>query len=99
MSESANVTSIVALREFAAALAIFQEQVQNALAAADMEVQRAHTWIDEQLRCWERTRRDRDDDFSQARLALEKKKMFKLWDKPPDCTEEEEAVDLAKRRL
>jgi hypothetical protein len=99
MAENANVASIGALRDFAAALAVFQEQVEIALAAADMEVQRAHVWIDEQLRYWERARRDREDDASQAKLALQKKKIFKMWDKPPDCTEEEEALDVAEGRL
>ena len=99
MSEAANVASIRSLREFAAAIAVFQEEIQNALAAADMELQRAHVWIDEQLRCWERTRRDREDEVSQAKLALQRKKLFKLWDKPPDCTEEEETLEMAERQL
>ncbi len=99
MSDSANVVSILALADFAAALAVFQEEVQSAITAAEMEVQRAGLWIDDQLRYWERTRRDCDDEVSQAKIALENKKIFKLWDKPPDCTEQEEALDLAQRRL
>jgi hypothetical protein len=99
MPEIANVVSIRSLRDFAAALAVFNEHVQNALGTATMEVQRAQLWLEEQLRFWEKNRRDRDDEVSQARIALEKKKMFKLGDRPPDCTEEEEAYDLAQRRL
>ncbi len=99
MPENANVASIRSLRDFAAALAVFNEHVQNALASASMEVQRAQLWLDEQMRFWEQQRRDRDDEVSQTRIALEKKKMFKLGDRPPDCTEEEEVFDLAKRRL
>jgi hypothetical protein len=99
MSELANVASIAALRDFHSALTVFQEEVQKAVAAADMEVSRAQDWIEGQLRSWERARRDLMDEVSQAKLALQSRKMFKLWDRPPDCTEQEEALDRAERRL
>jgi hypothetical protein len=99
MSDFANVISIPALRELGAALALFQDEVQKAVAAADMEVQRAQAWIDDQLRYWQRAQRDCSEEVTQAKLALQSRKLFKLWDRPPDCTEQEEDLDRAQRRL
>jgi chromosome segregation ATPase len=99
MSESAEVASIAALRDFHVSLTIFQEEVHKAVAAADMEIRRGQNWIDDRLRSWERAQRDFSEEVSRAKLALQSRKLFKLWDRPPDCTEQEEALDLAERRL
>src|SRR4051812_12480026 len=99
MSESARVTALAALEDFRAALCGFQVEGRQSIEAVAMEVRRAFDWLAEQKESWQRAVRERGEDVVEAKNALERKKLFKLWDRPPDTTEEEEALRRARHRL
>jgi hypothetical protein len=87
------------LAEFRAALCIFQEGTQEALASVEFEIRRAAEWLDEQKRLWQQTVRDCQEEVVQAKADLARRKMSKLFDRPPDCTEQELALRQALHRL
>ena len=45
MSQSANVRSIQAIRDFKVALATFAEDGRNALSSTEMEIRRVRNWL------------------------------------------------------
>jgi hypothetical protein len=99
MSESAQVNEIAALEEFRGALTTFAEEAGEALSAAEMEVRRAFDWLDEQKKNWVQAVRDSEDDVVSAKADLERRKLARLFDREPDCTEQEKALRLARQRL
>ncbi len=99
MSEAAHVTEFQALTEFRAALCTFQKDAQDALATIEMEVRRAQDWLDGQIKFWRQAVHNCHEEVAEAKAALQSRKMFKLWDKPPDTSEQEEALARAERRL
>jgi hypothetical protein len=98
MARPAHVTSIAALREFRADLLAFADEGKEALSANDMEVQRAFAWLDTQAQFWAREIRNRYEAIVQAKQALRTRKIMKIFGKPPDCTEQEKALRIAKQR-
>jgi hypothetical protein len=99
MSRGAYVASIAALTEFRADLAGFVAEAREALSANEMELQRAFTWLETQTDFWKRQIRVRQEEVVTAKNNLAARKMLKLFDRPPDCTEQEKALRLAQRRL
>jgi hypothetical protein len=99
MGPSANVTSIAALGEFRAYLGEFIEAAKDALCANDMEIQRAFAWLDEQTRHWQKELRVRQEEFELAKRNLKQRQLMKTEGRIPDTTEQEEALQLATRRL
>ena len=71
MSQSANVTSIEAIKEFRSSLCRFGEDVQNALGVAEMEIRRALGWVlHEQPTYWQMRIKRRKQDLSDAQAEL-----------------------------
>jgi hypothetical protein len=99
MSEAAHVTAVSAIIEFRGALGTFHLEAREGLSAAGMEIRRAFDWLEERRQHWQRAVRDREEEVAQAKADLARRKLFKLFDRPPDCTEQEEALRLAKHRL
>ena len=99
MQQAARVLSIEALEEFRAALEHFVETGKDALGANDMEIQRAAGWLDEQLKHWQKELRVRQEEFIVAKNNLKRRQMMEFNGRKPDCTEQEEAFQLAQRRL
>jgi hypothetical protein len=99
MSESARVTELQALADLQAGLCIFQAEGKEALAAVEFEIRRMLEWLDDQKQFWQRTVREREEDVTQAKADLARRKTFKLFDQTPDCTEQEKALRLALHRL
>jgi hypothetical protein len=99
MGPSANVTSIAALGEFRAYLGEFIEAAKDALYANDMEIQRAFAWLDEQARHWQKQLRVRQEEFEVAKRNLKQRQLMKTEGRIPDTTEQEQALELATRRL
>src|SRR5438552_1367950 len=99
MSESARVTALEAFMEFKSALSAFKAEAQDALCAVDMEIRRTVDWIESQRKYWHHEVRDRQEAVAEAKLALMSRKMMRFFDRPPDCTEQEEDLRLAVRRL
>jgi hypothetical protein len=99
MQQAARVLSVEALEEFRAALDHFVEIGKDALGVNDMEVQRAAAWLDEQLKHWQKELRGRQEEFVVAKNNLKRRQIMKINGRPPDCTEQEEAFELARRRV
>jgi hypothetical protein len=99
MSEFARVTSIEALKDFRAELCTFGEQAIQGLLSVQMAAQRTLDWIDEQINCWQREVRRWEDAVIEARTELARRKMIRIGDRVPDCTEQEKILRLARMRL
>jgi hypothetical protein len=99
MSESAQVTSIEALKDFRADLCTFGDRAKDGLSSVQMAIQRTLDWLDEQGKFWQREVRRWDDAVVQARTELARRKMIKIGDRTPDCTEQEDILRAAQRRL
>jgi hypothetical protein len=99
MSEFARVASIEALVEFRADLCTFGERAQEGLSSAQMQIQRTLDWIDEQAKYWQREVSHWEDTVTEARTELARRKMIRIGDRAPDCTEQEAILRAALRRL
>jgi hypothetical protein len=100
MSESAQVTSIDAVKNFQAFLSQFCEDAKEALCIIDMEARRVLDWIShDQLTYWRKAVRDRQQELTQARADLFRKQLSRLSGEKPDLIEEKEAVWKAEQRL
>jgi hypothetical protein len=97
--QAARVLSIEALTEFRASLDHFVENAKVALSANEMEITRAAGWLDEQVKYWQKELRARQEGLVVAKTNLKRRKMMEINGRKPDCTEQEEAVDLAQRKL
>lgn len=99
MNASANVTSIESLGQLRAALCSFGEKAAEAVLAADAEIQRTVDWLDDQLSYWKREVRRWEDEVFRARTELSRRRMLRIGDRPPDCSEQEEALERARAAL
>ncbi|MCE9567499.1 MAG: hypothetical protein K8U57_36330 [Planctomycetes bacterium] len=97
--DGADVRSIDAVREWHAALSTYGDTLSEALAGVEMEIQRAHDWLAEQLSRWQFAIRDFEDEVTRAKAELSQRK-FVNWDgREPDCTVQEKNLRMAKARL
>lgn len=97
---SANVTSVEALDRFSVALRQFQEEASVALDELGMEIHRAVEWIQvDRKHYWNEQIRRSYQQVAEARIALERKQMFRVGDERPSCYDEKKALEAAKRRL
>ena len=99
MGEAIYVDSILVLEDFRASLTEFAKDAQDALSAAEMEIRRTSDWLQQQLRLWQSKVRVYQDEVSQAKNDLARRKLFKEFGRTPDCTIQEEALREAKARL
>lgn len=101
MGRSARVTSIAAVQEFAAAIRGFQDEASRALENLGMQIRRAVDWIQrDQKQYWTRQLRCSDEQVQEAKLNLERCRMFKrIGHHEPSCIEEKRDLERAKRRL
>lgn len=99
MSESAQVSSIDALRQFRAKLCEFGVNALESLAAVEMEIRHVEAWLAQQVKNWQLQIRDRGEDVARAKAALIRHKWGSKDGKGVGTTEVEMEVKLAKRRL
>jgi len=99
MSESARVTALDALVDLKAAFCVFTSEAKEALSSLSMEIQQTLGWLDEQMKFWTAAVRKCEDAVFQAKNELARRKMMRISDRPPDCTEQEEALQIARERL
>jgi hypothetical protein len=99
VGEAANVTTIAALADLRAALLTFADEGRDALGAVETEIRRTFDWLDAQLKHWQHEVRRCEDELFQAKQELARRKILRVGDRPPDCTEQEKAVRLAQARL
>lgn len=99
MASGADVRSVATLREWLAALAVYQDDASNALAGVNMELRRGLDWIDEQLHQWQHAKRDAEEAVAQARAELSARQ-FPSWDgRDPDTTLQERNLRRAEAWL
>lgn len=96
---AANITSIDAIRSFAAALMQFEEAGEDALVQLELESRRPVAWIDALGVYWPREVRKASDALSEARIALEKCELTISGDERRSCYDERKALEKARRRL
>ena len=101
MSRSAKLTSIDAVEQMSAALAVFGEEVAIALDQLDIESKRAVEWIRHDRKAYwaSQVRRNRDG-VSESRAELERALTYRgVADQRPSCREERADLEKARRRL
>lgn len=101
MGRPAKVTSIEAVRRLSAALRLFQAQANGSLEEINLQLHRAVQWVsNDQKLYWKDQRRKASQDFSEAKINLQRCLTFRtVGDHRPACTEEKKAVERAKRRV
>ncbi len=100
MTDSANVTSLDAIRKFRQSLLRFAEEASDAVVGLQMEVTRALEWLEhDRPHYWKAQIRKCQEQVSQARAELERAKTKQVAGHRPSCYEEKKALELAKRRL
>lgn len=100
MGQRANVTSIDAVDDFAAALLAFKQEASGVLEGLEQQIERAVQWIQqEQRQYWKHELRRSDQQLQEAKINLQRCLTFKrIGDHRPSCIEEKRAVERAKRR-
>jgi hypothetical protein len=100
MSQSANVQSVEAIREFRAALSEFCKDVLEALTSVELESRRLEEWLThEQPVYWRRQLLERQDEVQHAKSALFRKQLVTISGRQPDVIEEKKALRKAHERV
>jgi hypothetical protein len=99
MNQSADVASFEALKDFKAGLCQFGTDASDALCAIELQIHRTFDWLQDQLKFWQRTIRDMEEEVVQAKAELAQRKFPNALGRIPDCTVQEEALERAERRL
>ena len=100
MNQSANVTSIDAVRAFRAALVKYEENARDAVTCLELEIRRAVNWIEvDRRRYWSSEVKRASEQLAQARNALERCQLKYGSEEAPSCYEQKKHYELAKRRL
>ena len=100
MNRSAHVTSIDVVRDFAAAMVEFQDEVRGILTQLSLEQRRAQQWFEEDRpRYWPEQVRRASDAMIVARNELERCQMAVRPADRPSCLQQKKALEKAQRRL
>lgn len=99
MSGSARVLSIEALEAIKVSFVRFRMDAGKALDAVEQDLRRILDRLEDQQKYWQRMIRTCQDEVNRAKSELARRKMGYERGTGPGCTEQEEALDLAKRRL
>jgi hypothetical protein len=100
MSRSANVLSTQTLKDFKITLCNFGEEGRNALSGVEMELRRTRDWLErDQLGYWQSQVKRRQEEMTQARADLHKRKISQQGSDAVSDTEQKEALREAQRRL
>jgi len=99
-AQSANVTSIDALKSVKAALVQFCADVEAALVSMELEARRPVDWIEgDRARYWPQQARRASDLVQEARQALARCEIRVSSEDRSSCYDEKKALEKAKRRL
>jgi len=100
MSTSANVHSLESIEAVRRALALFDEQVSNALTELGAEMRRLLDWLEhDRPRHWKTQVRIATDQVHQAQQALNRCLMFPIANERPSCYEERAELKKAQAKL
>lgn len=96
----ASVQSIDAVRDFRAALCTFAESATSAMASTTLESQRFVDWLEhDQVKHWTQELRRREEQVTEAKSALNRKRIAATFGDPPRDSEEQALLKKALRRL
>ncbi|MBN2022859.1 MAG: hypothetical protein JW809_08685 [Pirellulales bacterium] len=100
MTRSAKLTSIDAVRELAAALRAFGEEMTGALDHLELSVRRAREWIQhDRKEYWQHEVRRGGEKVGEARADLEKALNYRgVSGQAPSCRQERAMLEAAVRR-
>ena len=100
MSDSANVKSIDAIQQFAAAVVQFREEAKICTTRIEMEIGKVIGWLErDRPGFWKRESEHCDLRFAEARVSLHKCRMRRAGDFRPTCFEEQKMLHDCKQRL
>jgi hypothetical protein len=97
---SANVKSVEAIRDFRIAMTNFSDDARNALSAVEMEIRRTRDWLQrDQLSYWQTQIKRRNQEVSEARTELHRRRLSQANSDAISDTEQKENLRIAQRRL
>jgi hypothetical protein len=100
MSQSANVRSIEAIKDFRIALTNFAEDAHNALSSVEMEIRRTRDWLQrDQLVYWQSQLKRRNEHVAMARTELHRRRLSQNNSDAISDTEQKENLKAAQRRV
>ena len=100
MSQSAHVTSVDAIRHFAAAVAVFQQEARLCLSSMDTQLRTILFWLErDRPTFWKREIENCMREISSARVRLHQCRMRRLGDFRPSCIEEIKDLEKAKHDM
>ena len=100
MSNQADVQSIDALKEFRVALALFSEDVLQALGGVDTELKRTAQWVHHDRRTyWQEQIKRRREQVTMAQSEVFRRKLQKTSDYTPAMSEQKELLRKAEAAL
>lgn len=100
MSGSANVNSTDALRRFAAAVVLFQQEARSCLQVLDGHLRQITLWLEQDRPIfWKREIEHCMREMNEARIRLHQCRMRRTGDFRPSCIEEVKALEAAQRAL
>jgi hypothetical protein len=100
MSGSANVSSIDAIRQFAASLIAFQEEARLCLSVLDGQLRQILFWLErDRPMFWKQEVERCVRDIADARVRLHQCRMRKLGDFRPSCIEEVKDLEKAQHAM
>lgn len=100
MAESANVTSVEAIRSFRAALIQFGGEADEALVMLVLEVRKAVQWLQhDRALYWPDQLRKAQERVVQTRNDLDRCQLHYGSEDAPSCYDQKKALENAKRRL
>jgi hypothetical protein len=99
MSDSANITSLDAVRQFMSAVIQFQSEARTSLAAFETQLNRIMFWLGrERPEFWKREIEKCMREAADARVRLHQCRMRRVGDFRPSCIEEVKDLEAARRR-
>lgn len=100
MGQSANVTSIDAIRQFAAAVIAFQEEARLCLTTLDSQLRQILFWLErDRPGFWKREIENCIRDIADARVRLHQCRMRRMGDFRPSCIEEVKDLEAAQKAM
>ena len=100
MGQSANVTSVDAIRQFAAAVIAFQEEARLCLTMLDSQLRQILFWLErDRPGFWKREIENCIRDISDARVRLHQCRMRRTGDFRPSCIEEVKDLEAAQKAM
>ena len=100
MSDSANVSSLEAVCQFAASVMQFQQEARLCMTAWDSQLRQVQFWLErDRPGFWKREIENCTREVADARIRLHQCRMRRVGDFRPTCFEEQKDLEQAKRNL